>query len=121
MMTHTNCILDETDYTLSFSKMDQNLIRSWCQNPIKATGLFTQQATSNKRQALFTQDTQAYLHANPLMLCATCVNTPIYYRVFHNLHAYVARCSASFVNGALECDLEPSICLGRVAHCFQCG
>ena len=36
------------------------------------------------------------------MLLATCVNTPIYCNVFHNLHAYVARCSASCVNGAQE-------------------
>ena len=35
------------------------------------------------------------------MLLATCVNTPIYCSVFHNLRACVARCSASCVNGAL--------------------
>ncbi len=36
------------------------------------------------------------------MLHATCVNTPIYYSVFHNLRAHVARCSASCVNDALS-------------------
>ncbi len=51
--------------------------------------------------------------ANPLMLHVTCVNTPIYYSVFHNLHAHVARCSASCVNGALHStgnwDWNPTI------------
>ncbi len=50
----------------------------------------------------FTQDAQADLRANlcanPLMLLATCVSTPIYCSVY--LHARVARCSASCVNGA---------------------
>ncbi len=41
----------------------------------------------------------ANLRVNPLMLLATCVNTSIYCSVFHNLHARVARCSASCVNG----------------------
>ena len=36
------------------------------------------------------------------MLLATCMNTPIDHNVFHNLHARVARCSASCVNGALR-------------------
>ncbi len=34
------------------------------------------------------------------MLLATCVNTPIYCSVFHNLHVRGARCSASCVNRA---------------------
>ncbi len=42
----------------------------------------------------------AQICANPLMLLAACVNTPIYCSMFHNLHACVARCSASCVNGA---------------------
>ena len=49
--------------------------------------------------APFTQDAKAdlraNLHANTLMLLATCVNTSIYCSVFHNLHA-------SCVNGALQ-------------------
>ena len=49
------------------------------------------------------------LHASPLMLLETCVNTPMYYSVFHNLHTHVARCSASCVNGALR-----SRCTDRV-------
>ncbi len=46
------------------------------------------------------------------MLLATCVNTPIYCSVFHNLHACVARCSASCVNGPLNnlrMDLRPYV------------
>ncbi len=35
-----------------------------------------------------------------------CVNTPIYCSVFHHLHARVARCSASCVNGAPEIHVE---------------
>ena len=39
------------------------------------------------------------LHANPLMLLASCVNTPIdHHSVFHNLPVCVVRCSASCVN-----------------------
>ena len=57
-----------------------------------------------KRKALFTQDAQADLCTNlcayPLMLLATCVNTPTYCSEFHNLHARVARCFASCVNWA---------------------
>ncbi len=41
------------------------------------------------------------MRANPLMLLATCVNTPICCSLFHNLRARIARCSASCVNGAL--------------------
>ena len=37
--------------------------------------------------------------ANPLMLLASCVNTFICCSVLDNLHACVARCSASCVNG----------------------
>ncbi len=33
----------------------------------------------------FTQDAQAHLHAKPLMLLASCVNTPIDHNVFHYL------------------------------------
>ncbi len=40
------------------------------------------------------------------------MNTPIYYSVFHNLHAWVARCSASCVNEAL--------CLG-FGHTESCA
>ncbi len=52
----------------------------------------------------FTQDTEALLGTNlqakPLMLLASCVDTPIDHNVFHrpNLRAHVARCSASCVN-----------------------
>ena len=42
----------------------------------------------------------ANLPANPLMLLASCVNTPIDYNVFHYLHTLVARCSASCVTRA---------------------
>ncbi len=49
--------------------------------------------------------TQAHLHANlcanPLMLLASCVNTPIDHNVFHYLHMPVARCSVPCVNWAL--------------------
>ncbi len=46
------------------------------------------------------------------MLLATCVNTPIYCSVFHNLlHIYIARCSVSCVNGAWN------VLLGR--SCFR--
>ncbi len=52
----------------------------------------------------FTQDALAHLHANlranPLMLLASCVNTPIDHNVFHNLFTHVARWSASCVNWA---------------------
>ncbi len=44
------------------------------------------------------QEALADLLANPLMLLASCVNTPIYYSVFQNLPVPVARCSASCVN-----------------------
>ena len=58
-------------------------------------------------KARFTQDAEADLRANPLMLLATCVNTPICCSVFHNLHVCVARCSASCVNGAQVGLLKP--------------
>ncbi len=38
--------------------------------------------------APFTQDAEAHLHANPLMLLAICVNTPIDCSAFHNLHTH---------------------------------
>ena len=44
------------------------------------------------RKGPFKQDAEAHLHTN---LLASCVNTPIDDNVFHNLHACVARCSAS--------------------------
>ncbi len=53
-----------------------------------------------KITALFTQHPKADLRANPLMLLAICVNTPIDHSVFHNLLMPVARCSVSCVNGA---------------------
>ncbi len=40
------------------------------------------------------------LCAYPLMLLASCVNTPIDHSVFHYLDAPVTRCSVSCVNGA---------------------
>ncbi len=49
----------------------------------------------------FTQDAQAHLdanYANPLMLLASCVITPIDHNVFHNLCAHVARCSVFCAN-----------------------
>ncbi len=72
----------------------------------------------------FTQDVEAQLHANlcanPLMLLASCVNSPIEHNVFHCLHVPVAGCSASCVNWALE---EDQISLlkswgGCVSACF---
>ncbi len=43
---------------------------------------------------------RANVHATPLMLRASCVNTPIDYSVFYYLRMPVARFSASCVNGA---------------------
>ncbi len=68
----------------------------------------------------------ANLHANPLMLLATCVNTPIYCSVFHNVHALVARCSASCVNGAqrpgftkLQQALHDPISISEISYSSQ--
>ncbi len=55
------------------------------------------------------EDLQADLRANPLMWLATYVNTPIYCSVFLFLHARVASCSGSCVNGAL----------GPSSHCSE--
>ncbi len=62
----------------------------------------------------------ANLHAFPLMLLATCVNTPIYCSVSHNLHAHVARCPASCVNGAsLSCVcVRVCVCRGEALSAF---
>ncbi len=62
----------------------------------------------------FTQDAKAHLHANlranPLMLLASCVNTPIEHNVFYNLHVLVvARCSASCMNWAQSGDKYDSL------------
>ncbi len=71
-------------------------------------------------KAPFTQDSLADLHANlcanALMLLATCVNTPIYSSVSHNLHACVARCSASCMNWAFR---VPKDCKRQSAHCYE--
>ncbi len=58
-------------------------------------------ATANT-EAPFTQDAKADLRSHPLMLLATCVNTPVDHSVSYNLHmptTPVARWSASCVNG----------------------
>ncbi len=55
----------------------------------------------------FTQDAWAHLRVNHLMLLASWVNTPIDHNVFHNLRTRVARCSASCVNWASICPLNP--------------
>ena len=68
------------------------------------------------RWTQFTQDAKADLHAdlhtnlpaNPLMLLATCVNTPIDHSVFHYLLAPVARCSAPCVNRGLRYPSVPT-------------
>ncbi len=68
----------------------------------------------------------ANLQANPLMLLASCVNTPIDHNVFHNLHARVARCSASCVNWAQKSVKANSHALRNGVdewtnyHTFQC-
>ncbi len=70
-------------------------------------------------KALFTQDVQAHLHANPLMLLASCVNTPIDQNVFYYLHMPVARCSVRCVNWAqTEINLRPSQDRGACMHFF---
>ena len=47
--------------------------------------------------------------SNPLMLLASCVNTPIDHNVFQNLCIPVARCSASCVNWALHLSFQLQI------------
>ena len=72
-------------------------------------------------QGLFTQDALAHLHVNPLMLLATCVNTPIDHNVFHNLHVPVARCSASCVNGALITEALQRECPNKHVQSLSCA
>ncbi len=50
------------------------------------------------------------------MLLATCVNTPIYCRVFHNLQARVARCSTGPKSQSKAKETDPEI-----RHCHEEG
>ena len=76
-------------------------------------------------KALFTQDAKADLHANlcanPLILLATCVNTPIDHSVSHNLLTPVARCSASCVNGVQDSCQPPGCLTFRAGHILATG
>ena len=71
---------------------------------------------------------EAHLRANPLILLASCVNTPIDHNVFHNLRVHVARCSASCVNWAWRritsagvTDLSPPLDPTRPCKTTQSG
>ena len=79
-----------------FAPLSQLLLDTAANNPpyLRYEGL--RPHSHRTRKQICTQ-----MSAKPLMLLATYVNTPIHCSVFHNLHARVARCSASCVNGAL--------------------
>ncbi len=60
------------------------------------------------------------LRANPLILLAICVNTPIDHKADHNWCARVVRCSASCVNWALRSLHTTHQCISNV-HWHQAG